>query len=105
VLRSLGYTVLEAADGEEALHISGEYGGVIDMLLTDVVLPRFSGLALAEQLLDRRPSVKVLFMSGHTDHTIVHHGVLVSSTSFLQKPFSSELLARKIREVLGTSTY
>jgi signal transduction histidine kinase len=105
VLRSLGYTVLEAADGEEALHISGEYGGVIDMLLTDVVLPRFSGLALAEQLLDRRPSVKVLFMSGHTDHTIVHHGVLVSSASFLQKPFSSELLARKIREVLGTRTY
>lgn len=100
VLKSNGYRVLEASRGEEALRISGQHEGAVQLLLTDVVMPQMSGRHLAEQLASLRPQTKVLFMSGYTDDAIVHHGVLEPGMDFLQKPFTPESLARKVREVL-----
>ena len=100
VLRSHGYTVLEAADAGLALRLSQELAGPIHLLLTDVVMPQTSGRELAERMAWRRPEVKVLYMSGYTDDAVVRHGVLQEGTAFLQKPFTPDLLAQKVREVL-----
>jgi two-component system, cell cycle sensor histidine kinase and response regulator CckA len=102
VLRQLGYTVLEATDGADALRVAGEYPGAIDLLVTDVVMPQLGGAALAERLREAHPRLKVLFMSGYTDHTIIRHSLLEPGVAFLQKPFVPEMLARKVREVLAT---
>jgi two-component system cell cycle sensor histidine kinase/response regulator CckA len=101
VLKKLGYTILIAADGQEAISISGDHQGPIHLILTDVVMPGISGAAVEETLRDSRPGIKVLYMSGHTDNAIVHHGVLGKGKVFLQKPFTPDALARKVREVLG----
>jgi signal transduction histidine kinase len=101
VLRQLGYTVLEASDGVEALRVADEHPGPIDLLLTDVVLPHLSGTGLAKRLHDIRPNLKVLFMSGYTDQMIVQHRFLEPGIAFLQKPFAPNQLARKVREILA----
>jgi PAS domain S-box-containing protein len=101
VLVRQGYTVLEAAEGEEALRRAEEHAGPIHLLLTDVVMPGMTGKALAERLGGLRPDLKVLYMSGYTDETIAHHGVLEPGVAFLQKPFSSFNLALKVRQVLN----
>src|SRR5215213_1322554 len=101
VLRQHGYTVLEAGDGAEALRVAGEHPGVIALLLTDVVMPHLGGTLLAESLRGVYPHLKVLFMSGYTDQTIVHHSLLEPGVAFMQKPFTPVLLARKVREVLA----
>ena len=89
LLSQQGYRVLEATNGEEALHVAQEHGGEkIHLLLTDVVMPQMGGKELADQLKIFRPDVKVLYTSGYTDDAIVHHGVLEPGTHFLQKPFS-----------------
>jgi PAS domain S-box-containing protein len=102
LLRAQGYTVLDAADGEEALRVAEAYAGEIDLLLTDMVMPRFSGAVLAEQLAARRPGVKVVFMSGYTENVIIFHGQLYPRPAFLQKPFSPAALARKVHDALAT---
>jgi len=100
VLEESGYKVLQASNGEAAITLSRGYGGRIDLLMTDVVMPGMNGGELAKQLILHRPEMKVLFTSGYTEDVIVHHGVLDDSVSFLGKPYSPSLLARKIREVL-----
>jgi two-component system, cell cycle sensor histidine kinase and response regulator CckA len=102
ILKERGYHVLEAPGGSEALRISKEYEGVIHMIVTDVIMPGMSGKAATAQIKIERPDIKVLYISGYTDNAIVHHGILDSNLAFLQKPFSVEGLARKVREVLDT---
>jgi len=100
VLQDLGYQLLESTSPEDALEIAERHKEPIDLLLTDVVMPRMSGRKVAEHLALMRPGMKVLCMSGYTDDAIVRHGVLEAGVAFLQKPFTPAALARKVREVL-----
>jgi PAS domain S-box-containing protein len=100
VLQQHGYAVLEAQDGVEAAQICQRHPGTIHLLVTDVIMPRMSGRQVASHLAPMRPSMKVLYLSGYTDDAIVHHGVLDPDTPFLQKPFTTDALLRKVREVL-----
>jgi CheY-like chemotaxis protein len=101
VLETYGYRVLAAGGGREALKLCQSHRGDIHLLLTDVVMPDMSGRDLAERLREKCPRLKVLYMSGYTDDIIAHHGVLEPNMEFLEKPFTPEALARKVREVLG----
>jgi len=100
VLLSKGYTVLEASRGDEALAISEGHRGPIHLLVTDVVMPVMTGRELAEHLLLRHPETRVLYMSGYTDDAVVHYGVLKEGMAFLSKPFTPDVLARKVRAAL-----
>jgi PAS domain S-box-containing protein len=102
LLEGYGYTVLEAEDGERAIQIAREYEGNISLLLTDVSLPKMKGPVLAKVLMPQRPGMAVLFMSGYSDNVVTQNGVLKPGTAFLQKPFTVEDLAQKVREVLDT---
>jgi len=100
ILQARGYTVLETGRPLEALAISKKFDGPIHLLFTDVVMPQMSGREVAAQITSARPSTKVLYMSGYTDNAIAYHGVLDPGVPFLQKPFTPEALAQKVREVL-----
>jgi PAS domain S-box-containing protein len=99
-LEERGFQVLTASSGEEALKVAAEFSGKIHLLLTDVVMPGMNGRVLAEQLLPKRPGMKVLYMSGYTDSFIAGHGVLEEGTHLLHKPFTEEVLISKVCEVL-----
>jgi signal transduction histidine kinase/ActR/RegA family two-component response regulator len=101
-LETLGYTVLEAGGGSEAIRLAEQHDGPIALLMTDVVMPGMSGRALAEEVAAKRPDIKVLYVSGYTDSAIVQHGVLEADMMFLQKPFTLEALARRLEAILGT---
>ena len=101
LLEELGYTVLAAGSPREAIQLVKEYTKQIHLLMTDVVMPEMSGRDMWEQLKTLQPSLKSLFMSGYTANVIAHHGVLDEGVHFLQKPFSREALATKIREALS----
>jgi len=100
VLREAGYTVLDAANGDEAVQVANEYRETIHLLATDVVMPGFGGRDLASLLHAMRPDIRVLYMSGYTDDAIVRHGILQGEVNFLQKPYTPTSLARAVRDAL-----
>ena len=102
ILTSQGYNVLEASDGVEALRVAEKYGGALDLLTTDMVMPSMGGHDLANELSARRPGLKVLFVSGYTDDA-VGRGELQPGDAFLQKPVDPRVLARKVRQMLDGS--
>ena len=102
-LQRIGYTILEARGGREALDICRQHDGEIPLLVTDVVMPRMSGREVAEKLVVSRPNMKVLYLSGYSNDAVLRHGVFESMTGFLQKPFTPEELARKVRDVLDSA--
>jgi len=100
VLRGCGYTVLEARDGAEAIRVAQAHTGRIDLLTTDVVMPRMGGREVADRVSAIHPGIKLLFLSGYTDDAVVRHGILEAQVAFLQKPFTPTSLATKVRDVL-----
>jgi len=100
MLESYGYVVLEAGHPDQALRVSEQHKGDIDLLVSDVVMPGMGGPALAEQLTRSRPQLKVLYISGYTDDEIIRRGVVEQGIRLLQKPFAPDELARKVREAL-----
>lgn len=100
ILSRNGYTVLEALTGGDAVQLCEQHPGQIDLLLTDVIMPRMSGREISNRVSELRPTTKVLFMSGYTEEAIVHHDILQPGVALLQKPITPDGLLRKIREVL-----
>jgi len=103
ILHRQGYDVLEAASGDEALALSAEHSGIIDMLITDVVMPQMSGRELADRLREQRRDIKVLYVSGYTDDTTIYAANFPPGTAFLQKPFTLGSLLDKVKEVLSVT--
>ena len=104
MLERMGYKVLAAGTPGEAITLAHEHAGQIHLLMTDVVMPGMNGRDLARNMLSLYPNLKRLFMSGYTANMIAHHGVLDEGLQFIQKPFSKQDLAIKIREVLDEDT-
>jgi DNA-binding response OmpR family regulator len=100
ILTQSGYRVLQGSRPDEALALAAAHAGPIDLVLTDVILPDMSGRQVADALRSARPGTRVLFMSGYTDDAISHHGILDPGMHFLEKPFTTDSLLRKVREVL-----
>ncbi len=102
ILEGGGYSILEARDGAEALRAAQQHQGPIDLLVTDVVMPQMDGRQVAERVRALHPGLRVLFLSGYTEDTVVRHGILEAQVAFLQKPFTPASLAAKVREVLDS---
>ncbi len=95
--------MVEAKNGNEALGVCERADQKIDLLLTDMVLPRMNGRDLAERVMASRPEARVLYISGYTDDAVLKQGILTAESVFLQTPFTTEALLRKVRDVLGTA--
>jgi CheY-like chemotaxis protein len=104
ILEECGYTVLKAANAEEALEVCGNHPSPLQLLVTDVVLPGLNGRQLAEQLLELYPQLKVLYVSGYMDDDVVRRGIAQQGVAFLQKPYSRIALTQKVREVLDAKS-
>ena len=104
VLQASGYAVIEASNGPEALRIANEHTGPINLLLTDIKMPKMNGRELAERLMPLRPGVKVLYISGHTDSATVNEMALQRGANFLQKPFTPRQLVSTVQGILFPST-
>jgi PAS domain S-box-containing protein len=102
MLRGFGYHVLEAANGGEALEAASAHAGPIDLLVTDLVMPEMSGRELGAELKRRRPEIRVLYMSGYTGNVVAQRGLLEEGVAFIEKPFTAESLASKVRDTLGS---
>jgi len=102
ILEVIGYNVLEAESGGEAMEVCKDHNGAVHLLLTDVVMPRMSGPQLGKEVIKMWPDIGILYMSGHTANVIARHDVREDSVPFLHKPFSPEALALKVRETLDT---
>jgi CheY-like chemotaxis protein len=102
-LASLGYSVLSADSGQQALDVAAQSNRPIDLLISDLVMPRMGGRELAQALIALRPALKTIFISGYTDDEIVRHGIEQNAYAFLQKPFRLAVLAGKLRDLLGPS--
>ena len=100
ILQSLGYRVFDAPDGIEALKLIEIIDQTIDLVISDVVMPKMRGRELANKISEKYPKIKVLFISGYSDNQIAQNGILISGIHFLQKPYSIEKLAKKVREIL-----
>ncbi len=103
ILGGRGYAVLEARDGREALDLCERHQGPIHLMVTDIVMPSMGGRDLAEHVRRSRPKLKILYISGYTDNALAEHGVLDTGSAFLQKPFTADALARKVRDVLDAA--
>ena len=101
ILCNMGFDVLEAGDGDQAIAVARRFDGEIRMMLTDVIMPGMNGRELAEHMARLRPQTKVVFMSGYTDRIMSRDGVLDESVEYLQKPFTAEQLSATVRRVLG----
>jgi CheY-like chemotaxis protein len=100
VLSRRGYLILEAADTDDALRLARDHEGVIDLLLTDVVMPHLGGRELAERVVGLRPGIRVLYVSGYTGNVVMKHGIPDDGSSLLPKPFTPRALTERVREVL-----
>ncbi len=100
-LRTAGYTVITAGNGQEGIEAAQAHASPIDLLVTDVIMPDMNGRALSEQLRAARAGLRTLFISGYTSNVIAHHGVLDEGVEFLEKPFTRQSLLMKVRAVLG----
>jgi CheY-like chemotaxis protein len=105
VLKARGYRVIEAESAGQALRTCERAGEPIDLVLTDVVMPQMGGGELASRLAERRPGIRVLFMSGYADDVIVRHGVLEQGAELIQKPFTPDQLTERVREILAGSRH
>jgi CheY-like chemotaxis protein len=104
ILRGLGYTVLTAVDGGDALRVAAEHEGPIHLLLTDVIMPGIGGRELSDRVVQLRPALRVLYLSGYTDDSVIAQGARSNQIAFLQKPIASAELAKKVRGVLDESS-
>jgi DNA-binding response OmpR family regulator len=102
VLEGRGYTVIAAVSADAAIEAASGHDRPIHLLLTDVVMPGPSGLQLATRIAEMSPGIRIIYMSGYTEDTIVHHGVLHPTVSFLAKPFSPDALAARVRAELDS---
>jgi CheY-like chemotaxis protein len=100
ILKGLGYSVLVGESGEDALRASSEHNGPIHLLVTDVVMPGIGGRELADRLTQARPELRVIYMSGYTDDSVIARGVFANDIVLLQKPIASADLAQRVRAVL-----
>jgi signal transduction histidine kinase/HAMP domain-containing protein len=101
ILSDLGYTVIDADNGEDALLLCSHFQGKVDLLLTDMVMPKMNGPELAEKMLEMSPATKVLFMSGYTENAIVKHGIVADGVNFIHKPLSQQALSQAVQKALA----